>query len=457
MFYGLDFVYDMSEEPGSRAEINGFANGNKFELDKTYIFAVNNYHLGNGPFAKYSTDDAIWSQTDDLGGGTVQDLIAEWLTAETEANGGVEPAPSHWKLIYDAEITSKPATGKYIGEIALPGAFLTGDQILLYHPGSNQLVTNTPSGNRLAPSTDVTSGKNEAGVVQAGTNDETAIFTVVKNEDDSLSFKDADGKYMTSGATGNSMTMEAEASECANWECTATEGGFYLRNIGAAYNGNHNQHLEYYGGFTTFGLNAGGAAYTFQLFKLSKAEEPEDKLTYDDFTDLEQDIWYREGVEFVIDNGMMGGTGEGIFEPDSPLTRGMLVTILYRHAGEPPVEGLENPFPDVEKDQWYTDAVIWAAHNKVVNGNEKGEFAPNDNITREQVAAILYRNSDSPEGKGDLSKFRDASKVSDWAEPAMKWAVGEGIINGDNGNLLPLDGATRAQIAAILYRHITAK
>ena len=98
IFYGLNFTYDMSQPAGSRVNITGFANGNAFELTGKYVFAVNNYHLGNGPFAGYSTANALWSQTDDLGGGTVQDLIAEYVSGETAAHAGVSPAKSSWSL-----------------------------------------------------------------------------------------------------------------------------------------------------------------------------------------------------------------------------------------------------------------------------------------------------------------------------------------------------------------------
>ena len=268
VFYGLDFVYDMSEEPGNRAEIKGFANGKEFKLDETYIFAINNYHLGNGPFAQYSTEDAIWSQTDDMGGGVVQDLIAEWLTEETAANGGVAPAPSNWKLVYDAEIVSGKAEGEYIADYVDPTTLETGDQVLIYYPAGNTFVSNVASGNKLSPNEDVSTGVSDTGVKQAATNTVANIFTVEKAEDGSVLFVDADGKYMTSGATGNSLSMSEAANDCSHWTFEATDGGYYIHNEGALYNGSHNQYLEYYKGFTTYGLGSGGAIYTFQLYKI---------------------------------------------------------------------------------------------------------------------------------------------------------------------------------------------
>ena len=322
IFYGLDFKYDMSEDPGNRVEIEGFSNGEAFELDKTYIFAVNNYHLGNGPFAAYSTEDAIWSQTDDLGGGVVQDLIAEWLKAETEANGGVEPAPSNWGLVYDAEIVVGEVSGDYIGDLVDPTTLEDGDQVLIYYPGGNTLVSNVASGNKLAPSSDVTTGETD-GVKQAGTNDTAAIFTVVKNEDGSVSFVDAEGKIMTSGTTGNSLGMAAEASACGNWSFEETDGGWYVHNEGAAYNGNYNQYLEFYsGGFTTYGLGGGGAIYTFAFYKLPGAEPPlaneddiviyytndihtyiDKDLSYDNLADLKKQTEATGAAVYLVDAG----------------------------------------------------------------------------------------------------------------------------------------------------------
>ncbi len=109
IFYGLDFTYDMSKEAGDRVTITGFSNGREWTEDGVYLFAINNYHLGNGPFEDYSTEDAIWSQTDDLGGGVIQDLIAEYVAEATAENGGVSPEPSNWSIVYTAEIEDSGA------------------------------------------------------------------------------------------------------------------------------------------------------------------------------------------------------------------------------------------------------------------------------------------------------------------------------------------------------------
>ena len=177
------------------------------------------------------------------------------------------------------------------------------------------------------------------------------------------------------------------------------------------------------------------------------------------FKDLDPTRWYHEGTDFVISNGLMNGVGKGCFDPNGTLTRAMLVTILYRLQESPSVDGLRNPFSDVPAGEWYTDAVIWAADNGIVNGVSATSFAPMVAITREQIAAILYRYSGSTQVSGDLSMYPDANKISGYAVDAMAWAVGEGVINGTNIGgrtvLDPTGNATRAQCATMLYRFLT--
>lgn len=176
------------------------------------------------------------------------------------------------------------------------------------------------------------------------------------------------------------------------------------------------------------------------------------------FTDLDAKAWYHEGVDYALTNGLMNGVGSGKFEPDGQLTRAQLVTVLYRAAGEPDTGKQVNPFTDVADDAWYTKAVIWAANNGIVNGVAKNTFAPDDSITREQIATMLYRYAGAEAATEDkLSAFPDAAKTSDWAKEALNWAVASGLINGvadANGtaSLEPQSTATRAQIATILMR-----
>ena len=583
IFYGIDFKYDMSREKYDRIIGLKFADGREVVADEMYILAVNNYHLGNasGPFSAYTTEDCIWSQTDDMGGGFVQDLIAEFLAAETAKNGGVAPAPSNWEIVYTGEIIAGEATGKYIGElVADPNTLVEGEQIMIFHVAGAQTLSNIASGTKLAPCTDVTVGEGKI-----GTDDESALFTVVKGADGKFRFVDAAGKFLTSGETGNGLSMTAEESPYSQWEFEATTGGFYLHNVNAAYNGNANQYLEYYNGaFTTYGLGGGGGAYLINVYKVGAEEEPEEPkpedpkpedpkpeeclheeyeivgakdptctengytgdpictacgetigfgiaipatghdyskievteptctmmgytknscancdsyyrnnfvvalghdyqdgactrcgeieevkpeepkpeepedpqipTAMDPYKDLKRGAWYSVGVTYALENGLMIGVSEDEFAPNSELTRAMFVTILYRMAGCPDVSFVRNPYIDVEDDQWYTDAILWATSNGIVNGISDGYFAPDEVITREQMVTILWRFANKPEASNAaLRPFSDRGRVSAYAQTAMAWAVEEGLINGIEGKLAPTATATRAQTAVIFYRY----
>ena len=161
----------------------------------------------------------------------------------------------------------------------------------------------------------------------------------------------------------------------------------------------------------------------------------------------------------MVNSGYMMGMSDTVFGISGSVTRGQLVTILYRVAGAPGVEGLENPFTDVEAGRFYTDAVIWAANNGIVSGVTEDTFAPNGAITREQIATILYRfDKAEPAVEDNLKQFPDGEKVSGYAKDAMNWAVSQGLIsgiaNGEETTLSATATATRAQIAVILFRYL---
>lgn len=173
------------------------------------------------------------------------------------------------------------------------------------------------------------------------------------------------------------------------------------------------------------------------------------------YTDLDANAWYTESVHFALVNGLFVGFGDGTFRPEAALSRAMVATVLYRQAGSPAVTG-SSTFPDL-KDDWYADAVAWAQEAKVVIGDDKGLFRPDDDVTREEMVTMLYRfaasqNMDTTT-TGDLSSFTDASSVQSYATEPMTWAVGNGIILGmGNNELAPRESATRAQFAAITAR-----
>lgn len=174
------------------------------------------------------------------------------------------------------------------------------------------------------------------------------------------------------------------------------------------------------------------------------------------FTDVSLGNWYYNAVNYVVGKNLFKGTSDTAFSPDQSMTRAMLVTVLYRLEGNPPVTGT-NTFADVEANQWYTDAVKWANGNGIITGYDATTFGSTDSVTREQLAAILYRYAQYKKADltvtNDLSAFTDASATSDWALVSSKWAVGNGIITGTTTtNLSPKGDASRAQVATMIMR-----
>lgn len=175
------------------------------------------------------------------------------------------------------------------------------------------------------------------------------------------------------------------------------------------------------------------------------------------FEDVKPGDWYYDAVEFVFDAGLMNGVGDGRFAPNEETSRAMVVTILWRMEGSPETEGLD--FSDVPDGQWYSKAVAWASETGIVTGYGDGRFGSNDYVTREQLAAMLYRyekyKGGNMEHETELS-FADTGKVHDWAYDACAWCCENGIITGKPGNMLdPLGTATRAELATMLYRYIS--
>ena len=184
------------------------------------------------------------------------------------------------------------------------------------------------------------------------------------------------------------------------------------------------------------------------------APKPEVKLP---FTDVSTSDWFYDDVAFVYENGLFSGTDSRSFSPNASMTRAMLVTVLYRLEGEPTVTG-RSSFTDVRSGAYYEKAVIWAAANGIVTGTDSTSFSPDAKVTREQLAAILYRYAQyrklDTDASAKLNSFTYADSVSAYASEAFGWAVSEGLINGASGKLMPKGDATRAQVAAILHRFV---
>ncbi len=177
------------------------------------------------------------------------------------------------------------------------------------------------------------------------------------------------------------------------------------------------------------------------------------------FKDVKESDWFYNTVEYVNKNGIVNGMTEDTFAPSTQLTRAMLVTILYRVEGSPRISS-DSKFSDVKDSDWYGAPIIWAAENEIVNGISDTEFAPNNAITREQIAAIMYRYAmakgyDVTQGGMAVREFEDYEKISSWAGEAMQWAVNTKLINGKTATTVnPQDNATRAEAATIIMRFI---
>ncbi len=173
------------------------------------------------------------------------------------------------------------------------------------------------------------------------------------------------------------------------------------------------------------------------------------------FTDVDADSWYADAVAYVRDNGLMSGTSAAAFDPDGTMTRAMLAQTLYRAAGSLVVSG-SNSFTDTAEGVWYADAVLWASRQGVISGYGNGLFGTDDPVTREQIAAILWRYAGSPAAEAGTD-FADEADISAYAAQAVDWARASGVVNGADGNrFLPRDSATRAQVAVILRNYLTA-
>ena len=174
-----------------------------------------------------------------------------------------------------------------------------------------------------------------------------------------------------------------------------------------------------------------------------------------DFSDVSQDAWYYDAVDWAQENGIMDGVSDGVFNPDGSMTRAMLVTILYRLAGEPdmPESDWGYPYSDVAADSWYAVPVYWARYNGIADGVGDTQFDPDGSITREQLVTMLWRY-DGEEEPSTQSSFADEVEISAWALYAVDWAAEAGIVSGRDGNVFdPGGSASRAECAAILMRY----
>ena len=208
---------------------------------------------------------------------------------------------------------------------------------------------------------------------------------------------------------------------------------------------------------TTVRRHSSGTSNT----KPSTKEEIIENTIKNVFSDVGQSDWFYNSVMSVYELRLMQGISENSFEPNSKLTRAMFVTVIHRISDMPKVKG-QYVFADIDDSAWYADAVEWGYESKIISGISETEFAPNDNITREQIATILYRyakykgvNVDNIANESDMSAYPDAVQISDWAADAMRYCISEKIITGDDvGNILPQNYASRAEMATMIVRFI---
>lgn len=245
-------------------------------------------------------------------------------------------------------------------------------------------------------------------------------------------------------ASGRTITLTAVPDE-----------GYVLQQVTAVTSASKSLSLtRQKDGTYTFTMPAAKVTVSAVFTPKSQAEgEGEEPLP---FADVASDAWYVQAVAYVYRQGLMSGTAQNQFSPDLTTNRAMLVTILYRLAGSPAVNG-GSAFTDVASGDWFASGVAWASANGIVTGYGDGRFGPNDPITREQMAAILYRYAgfagQSTAGQADLSGYADAGRISPYAAASMGWAVDRGLITGVSaGTLAPGGSATRAQVATILMR-----
>ena len=303
--------------------------------------------------------------------------------------------------------------------------------------------------------------------IEFSTNEKGIRYTFENLGDDIYTIQNAaTGKYL---ATNDSyeITFVDEVTDEALWYVVSGDTGYstLIFNIGVdeavlVYNDETHAFAVMDDSEPYIGDDYASQWFCIELYRATEYEEVvlyytteadvELPCYFNDFVDCEAE-WYHEAVDFMVANGLMNGMGGNKFGPNTALSRAMVVTVLYRLMGSPEVAE-PSTFTDVPTGIWYSDAIAWAQDEGIVNGVTATTFAPDQNVTREQIATILWRFVGCPEVEADLSSFGDAASVSPYAADAINWAVAEGIMNGDGKNLNPLNSATRAEFACMFTR-----
>ncbi|MBE6927676.1 MAG: hypothetical protein E7467_04205 [Ruminococcaceae bacterium] len=300
-------------------------------------------------------------------------------------------------------------------------------------------------------------------------NEKSILFTIEAVEEGVYTIKNSvSGKYLATDET-LAIKFVDTADDNAKWYISDAETGYSslvenkgIKNAYLLYNDETGKFQIFDNSIPYYGEYMPAEWFSAVLYRCVSEETAVDYYTSAlphvyvcpsvAFKDVNVNDWFHEAVDFMVKNDYMNGVAPDTFAPNATLTRGMVVTVLYRMAGSPAVEA-PSTFTDVKEGEWYADAIAWAQANGVVKGMTETTFEPLTAVTREQIATILYRYAGGTAVEIDLGEFADADKISAWALEAMLWAVNEGIFSGDNGNLNPTHNATRAQFATIMYRY----
>lgn len=308
----------------------------------------------------------------------------------------------------------------------------------------------------------VTAHKDGTATITAKAGEETASCIVT------VSTYHYTGKYSyeisVAQPDNGSVAVDKYATEGETVTITATpNAGYMLDTLSVTAGGKELEVIDNGDGTYSFTMPSSKVSITAAFAEdpdwvdPEQPEEPGTTTVADIFSDVVPGAWYTDAVQYAYDNGLMTGTSATTFEPNTTTTRGMIVSMLHRLEGSPAV-GIAD-FSDVASGDWYADPVAWAASEGIVGGYGDGTFGPNDPITREQMASILYRYADykglDVSARASLDAYSDADSVSPWASDVMSWAVSEGIISGmTEDTLAPQGTATRAQVAAMFQRFL---
>ena len=302
VFGGLNFRYDMYQPEGSRVIIEGLANGRDFAPDKTYIVACNSYHLGNTGcgFGAFTPDDSIWNQNNDLGGSNIQEAILEYIREKGEFD--TSPFTWSWRLDYSGDLNAPTELkGDFAAQRIAPEDLREGDRIVLYYDAEGTVIGLEPAADQRRLEAVNTTSFQDYIAADAG----AAVFTVgVADPEQGYYTLRSEKGYLTAGQSGNSLGFGDEAGELAQWQFVPVEGGCHVMSVGANYNGNHNQAIEWYSGFTTYGVKD-SEIYLFNLYRLTDTARRASELT----DGGKYVIYFDEEGLCVADTAESGGLG----------------------------------------------------------------------------------------------------------------------------------------------------